>query len=1159
MKNYIFKCVSELILESTFNSKRCRKALLGGLCNLKTVKVNLNIHFCYLSKKEIVMRFLSYAWSVCLVCLLASFSTAELVDYEAAPVGSSSDTMFKSKSGSLDTKAFAGLDYVEYLYGVSNYNLYLLMIDHLNNDVCSADLSPLPYGPFYGAASSGSPDFFWATTGSSYEEGTGSALYKIFPAEKISLPIGSGYGQNPRYPGNPDYVINMRELAYNDDTGILYGTDYLGLYTIDTATGTASLIGDFGTGIDGELIDYVFSMEYDSSSMNLYITNQKVAENGTRLATHLYSVDMTTAVPTYVGDTGTSGLTDMYNSHISGQMFAAANADNRLYQVDPSTGSSILRGNIADNILGLSGEFLEVPGPQVWFPAASGRPSVTVYSKIGGVTVIDSASTTNGKDKSCSAQAFVQESGQPEGVGQQTDVYSHIVYNHDSSTAYYDIDVDFSSVYNGSGQYGSGGATVEVTWEGTLKVLSDETYPYGTRVLVLVDGNKIISDQVSNYVLDFEMKIYDSYIEEPVMLLTEDDIPIDNSTPFLGAFYTVVGGSSSYSDTYRTEMKLTLDIDLPAGDTNTDGIVNILDFQPVAAGWLDLTCNSGNMWCLGGDVSRDGGVGIEDLAVFAGNWLQGKTWNASNSFNLDMDFVFRSVAIPETPTTLNDECADAVRIVPGVEYFGTTTTATGTDITSCNNNDTYDVWYKFTPDEDGIYEVYARNFGPEDFYPCIALFDSCGGTELECWSYSDDIRLFEANTMSDYYIRIADYGGSTGDFKFAVIHHPAPENDNCDSPTPISKGDWVQGTTLAATPDSVSSCGNGDSVDVWYSFTPDETGSYAITLEPSGYTSFNLSVFNDDCNEETRQEFACINGNESMEWPTAQLGIYAVEGETYLIRAAGNYGYVGEFNIYIESGPENDICSDAIEVSMWDSQYSSTVGATGTDITSSCGVNDSADVWYKYTAEYDHMVMFQVYDESYMGFPVVVSVFDACNGAELVCAESAPGGEETGGSAMAIYQISTGETVYVRVAFSENAMGYYQLNIDEIFPPDNDECDNAQNLDGWTEGSTVGSSGYDQSSCGDGDDSFDVWYQYVPGTTGEYIVYLDSYNMPIQGTIAIFDGNCSALNELYCSDIYGYGEMSVNLVQGQTYYFRVGCIQGGQVQFGFDVFPNQGN
>ena len=1106
------------------------------------------------------MRLVNLFWSVLIGGILCSMVVAQLPDPEANPVGASYSGIAASSKTKVDlngSKAFAGADFTEYLYGVGNYNAFLVKIDHFNNTVSSADLFPSEFGSYFGAAGSGMPDFFWATSSGNTEYGSGSALYKVYPAEKTIVPIGNGYGQDPRYPGNPNYVINIRELAYNDDTGILYGTDYLGLYEIDTATGTASHIGDFGNGIDGETIDYVFSMEYDSLSMNMYMTNQKTLPNGARLETHLYTVDMATAVPAFVGDTGTSGLTDIYQSHLSDQMIASANLDTRILQVDPLTGLATLRGNIADNILGLSGEFLEVPGPQVWFQGAGGRPQVTVYSELNGVRVTDSASTGNGWDRNCSAQAFCQEAGQSEGIGQHTDIYSRINFNHDLSTSYFDIDVDFSSEYNGGGMYGTGGATVDITWHGTMFILPDDTYPHGTRVLVLVDGSQLINDQVSSQVVDFEMCIYDSYIDRPVVLLTEEDIPNVDSTPFLGAFYANVGKSSGYADTYQVEMKLTVNIDLPAGDMNADGIVNLYDFETVAGNWLMQGCSEIDLWCSGGDVNQDSSVGLDDLADFAASWLQGKGWDASNSYNMDMGVVFHSIAIPETPTTLNDECADAVQIVADTEYFGTTRTATGVDITSCNTDDNYDVWYKFTPQEDGLYKVYVRTAGPEAINPCVALYDSCGGNQLECWDQFDDNRFFTANAWTDYYLRIADNDDSRGDFKMAVIYYPRPDNDDCENAVPVSFYEYISGDTFGATNDSSSSCGNGDTADVWYSITADDDGNIGVKLEPfDEFTSFNVSVF-DDCNPENRQELACTNTiYTGMDWPSAKLGFSVVQGETYLIRIAATGGY-GEFDFHVEPGPDNDKCSDAIEVYMWDSQYSSTFGASGEDITS-CGFDDKYDVWYKYTADYDHMVMFQAYDDSYLGVPITVSLFDDCdNGNEQICAEST-GDIEYGSSAMAIYSIASGETVYIRVSFSESNMGDFQLNVDEIYPPDNDECENAEYMEGWAEGSTIGASGSDETTCGE-NDSYDVWYQYIPETSGLYIIYVDSYEMPILGTVAIFDGECDTLNQLECSEMDGYGELYIDLVEGQNYYIRVGSYEGSQTHFGLNAFSNYDN
>ena len=50
---------------------------------------------------------------------------------------------------------------------------------------------------------------------------------------------------------------------------------------------------------------------------------------------------------------------------------------------------------------------------------------------------------------------------------------------------------------------------------------------------------------------------------------------------------------------------------------------------------------------------------------------------------------------------------------------------------------------------------------------------------------------------------------------------------------------------------------------------------------------------------------------------------------------------------------------DTETISVWDSAMDSTIGATGSDITS-CGTDDSRDIWYSLTSTEDQAVLIRV-------------------------------------------------------------------------------------------------------------------------------------------------------------------------------------------------------
>jgi len=59
------------------------------------------------------------------------------------------------------------------------------------------------------------------------------------------------------------------------------------------------------------------------------------------------------------------------------------------------------------------------------------------------------------------------------------------------------------------------------------------------------------------------------------------------------------------------------------GDTNLDGRIDLVDFAWLAAYWLETGCNASNDYCSEADIDRMGEVGLGDLEIMAGNWLEG--------------------------------------------------------------------------------------------------------------------------------------------------------------------------------------------------------------------------------------------------------------------------------------------------------------------------------------------------------------------------------------------------------------------------------------------------------------------------------------------------------------------------------------------------------
>jgi len=123
----------------------------------------------------------------------------------------------------------------------------------------------------------------------------------------------------------------------------------------------------------------------------------------------------------------------------------------------------------------------------------------------------------------------------------------------------------------------------------------------------------------------------------------------------------------------------------------------------------------------------------------------------------------------------NDDCANAVCLEDGVTFRARTKDATGTDITSCASNDTADVWFTYTPASSGWVTI---SLCDSEFDTTLAVFDACGGNELDCNDDFDcdndgsnelqsELALW-MNAGTTYWIRVAGYNGATGNYRITV-------------------------------------------------------------------------------------------------------------------------------------------------------------------------------------------------------------------------------------------------------------------------------------------------------------------------------------------------------------------------------------------------------
>jgi hypothetical protein len=268
------------------------------------------------------------------------------------------------------------------------------------------------------------------------------------------------------------------------------------------------------------------------------------------------------------------------------------------------------------------------------------------------------------------------------------------------------------------------------------------------------------------------------------------------------------------------------------GDFDYGGIVNLGDFSILENWWQSTDCNNLNDWCQGADTDEDGDVDYDDLFVIFQNWLSMGEQDDDNSLTQEFDFDFHTVEIPFYDGILNDECQNAIPVALSKTISGSSTGATGTDITSCGYNDTKDVWYEFTTEDAGTYHVDIQWGG--NLNPYIAIFDECNGNEIQCYNYYSEVN-FSADSSATYLLRIAGYSHRAGDFDFTINYIPPPDNDECQDATEIAMYGSYFSSTIGASGTGTSGCGWDGSLDVWFEFTPTSGEPALFTVEPDDW------------------------------------------------------------------------------------------------------------------------------------------------------------------------------------------------------------------------------------------------------------------------------------------------------------------------------------
>lgn len=367
-----------------------------------------------------------------------------------------------------------------------------------------------------------------------------------------------------------------------------------------------------------------------------------------------------------------------------------------------------------------------------------------------------------------------------------------------------------------------------------------------------------------------------------------------------------------------------------------------------------------------------------------GPYPSGSTVNFTLTNNQDGNCSFEGSTYFYCPPS-NDECANSIDLTSSINtddtctLFTNATNAGATESTgdpaSCSGN-TNDVWFSFVADGSTMILEYlnvtAEIGGGGTIQSTELMEGSCGSlTSLSCSTgqYVQLSNLIDGNT---YYIRnktnlSGEYAQS---YDLCLRTAPtAPANDECSNATVLTLStddqcdNAASGTTSGATPSAENLCDSGTSNpynDVWYAFTPSETGYYEFSWTNTGESTSTTryAIFEGTCGTFTNLSSSCSTNNNQILNLTGSETYYVVvrtitsgPGVDFdlcvwqLPPAVGNSECSTPF-VLSESPDQNG--SNAISGNL-DNSYNSPEG---------CSSASYESVWYSFTPTYTGLYNF---------------------------------------------------------------------------------------------------------------------------------------------------------------------------------------------------------
>ena len=380
-----------------------------------------------------------------------------------------------------------------------------------------------------------------------------------------------------------------------------------------------------------------------------------------------------------------------------------------------------------------------------------------------------------------------------------------------------------------------------------------------------------------------------------------------------------------------------------------------------------------------------------------------------------------------------------------------------------------------------------------------------------------------------------------------------PSNDNFADAHIIASlpfSDTVDMTEAGVEPGEPASCSSADRT-VWYAFTPSDTILVRITRQGTANFS-NLTVFH-------------ATGPDISDLEFLWCPLYSAEpltleaGETYYIQAGAFPCEVGTIEINMEQvlPPVNDNFAGATTIASLPYNTSVEIGDAWTE-PGEIGFCSPAykTVWYSFTPAESMMLSLDLQGSSIFGTAATyVATGPSISDLNFLGCNSL-------GSFS--FLAEPGQTYYFQLGALYDAFGSIDFHLRQIFPPPNDNFENAQPIESLPFSDTINqiseatTEPNEQQWCALMERT--VWYSFTPAET--MLVQADTEGSSVASQMTIyraFGPGIGGLSVIACPGTFN--PVTLILEAGQTYYFQVGATDGqtGDIQIHLEPVPPPAN